>query len=329
MTSRPPNVLPVDEQSLLSDAQQRRRTRLKAILENGLPPFPKTVMELTAALSGPSADIKKAGKLIRTDPSLSAQVLRLCNSPMFGLRSRVISIEQATMLVGMERLRSIAMACSVVSYSGYGLPADQVTSFWEHSFLAGMLSEHLAKQTEYCEKEQAYIAGLLHDIGQIPQWMLAVEERAKQKTAPDDNWIDNVSVERDHFGMDHCEIGRSMAVTWNFMPSFIDVLGHHHDPEDAQHDPNLVQIIATIEHFLLSKIEAENLAPENLAPKTDPQAAEDEAQSEYSKSQFAEIDLPVFANIDPPTLIMTLETEYARLLPLVKAGLITTIGGSR
>jgi HD-like signal output (HDOD) protein len=285
-------------------------------------------MELTAVLSGPSADIKKAGKLIRTDPSLSAQVLRLCNSPMFGLRSRVISIEQATMLVGMERLRSIAMACSLVSYSGYGLPADQVTNFWEHSFLAGMLSEHLAKQTEYCEKEQAYIAGLLHDIGQIPQWMLAVEERAKQKNAADDDWIDNISIERDHFGMDHCEIGRSMALTWNFMPSFIDVLGHHHEPEDAQHDPNLVQIIATIEHFLLHKVEAENAAAENLAAQNASHPAEGESQREDSKTEFAQIELPVFANIDPPTLVTTLETEYERLLPLVRAGLITTVGGT-
>ena len=172
---------------------------------------------------------------------------------MFGLRTRVISIEQATILIGTERLRSLAMTCSLVDYSGHGLPRDQVMNFWQHSFLAALLSEYLAKLTDYCEKEQAYIAGLLHDIGQLPQWMLAVEERAERKTMPPIDWPDNTLVERDHFGMDHCKIGSCMAVTWNFMPSFIDVLSYHHDPREAQHDPSLVEIIATIEHFLLTR----------------------------------------------------------------------------
>jgi hypothetical protein len=81
-------------------AQQFRKDRLLLIVEKGLPPFPAIVLELTKILSGPDPDIKKAGRLIRSDPSLSSQLLRLCNSPLFGLRSRVISIEQAAVLVG-------------------------------------------------------------------------------------------------------------------------------------------------------------------------------------------------------------------------------------
>lgn len=65
--------------------------------------------------------MKKAAKLIRTDPSLSAQVLRMCNSPMFGLRSRVIGIEQAANLLGADRLRTIALTTSLVDFAGQGL----------------------------------------------------------------------------------------------------------------------------------------------------------------------------------------------------------------
>ena len=314
-----PRVEPAS--SLTLEAQQRRKTRLTAIVNQGLPPFPNTVLELTSVLSSPSVDVKKAGKLIRTDPSLSAQVLRLCNSPMFGLRSRVISIEQATILLGTERLRSLALTCSLVDYSGFGLPREQVTNFWQHSFLAALLSERLAKAIEYSEKEQAYIAGLLHDIGQVPQWMLAVEERTIYKTAPPVNWTDNTSIERDHFGMDHCELGSSMAVSWNFMPSFIDVLGYHHAPEEAQHDPNLVEIVATIEHYLHTKTPA---APAHYAegPQTqgDPQGMEVQIVAPEGRATRP------LSRIEREGVVEMLDKEYERLLPLVQLGLTTTIG---
>jgi HD-like signal output (HDOD) protein len=149
----PAVALPVDSPSLALNEQGRRQRRLLEILNEGLPPFPHTLLELTAILSSPSADVKKAAKLIRTDPSLSAQVLRMCNSPLFGLRSRVISIEQASTLLGADRLRTLALTTSMVDFAGHGLPREQVTSFWHHSFLAALLSEHLAKRREYREKE--------------------------------------------------------------------------------------------------------------------------------------------------------------------------------
>jgi HD-like signal output (HDOD) protein len=317
-----PSDTRVDTASGLTlEAQQRRKTRLTAIVNQGLPPFPNTVLELTSVLSSPNVDVKKAGKLIRTDPSLSAQVLRMCNSPMFGLRSRVISIEQATILLGTERLRSLALTCSLVDYAGFGLPRDQVTSFWRHSFLAALLSERLAKAIEYSEKEQAYIAGLLHDIGQVPQWMLAVEEKTIYKTAPPANWADNTSIERDHFGMDHCAIGSSMALSWNFMPSFIDVLGYHHEPEEAQHDPNLVEIVATIEKYLLTKTpDVPALAPDGPRTQKDSLALEVQIVTPEGRETRS------LRRTEQQGVVEMLDREYDRLLPLVQLGLTTTIG---
>jgi putative nucleotidyltransferase with HDIG domain len=309
---------PADSPSLMQNEQLRRKKRLMEIIEHGLPPFPHTVVELTAVLSSPSADVRKAAKLIRTDPSLSAHVLRLCNSPLFALRSRVIGIEQAAALLGTDRLRSIAMTGSLVDFAECGLPKDQVNAFWKHSFLAALLSEHLAKYRAYPEKEQAYIAGLLHDIGQVPHWMLAAEEKAKKQAAPPENWPDNTSIERDHFGMDHCEIGSRMARSWNFMPSFIDVLVSHHEPEQAQHDPYLVQIIAAVEHFLLAKAEASPADGDTLPSPDQPQQRE--ASPEATWQPFADADWHVISE--------HLENEYHRLLPLVERGVASVTGGA-
>jgi HD-like signal output (HDOD) protein len=300
--------------------QQRRRNRLKDIIDHGLPPFPNAILELTAILSGASVDVKKASKVIRTDPSLSAQVLRLCNSPLYGLRSRVISIEQATILLGTERLRSLAMTCSLVNYSGGGLPRNQAMNFWQHSFLAALLSEFLAKRNEYFESEQAYIAGLLHDIGQLPQWMLLSEEKAQPKTMLPESWSDDIPVERNHFGMDHSEIGSCMAVSWNLMPSFIDVLGNHHDPDAAKHDPNLVGIIGTVEHYLLTKAKPADVSQT-------PQQANQQAGA-TSVDEISESNRRIFVESHSSAVLEALDQEYERLIPLVESGLKFTVGST-
>src|SRR5215813_7518099 len=117
----------------------RRKQRLVGILGQDLPTLPNYVLDLNALLSSPSVDLKKVSNVIRTDPSLSAQVLRLCNSALFSLRRRVLSIEQAAVLLGTERLRTLVLTCSVMQFAGKKVPQEQLTPFWQHSFLTALL----------------------------------------------------------------------------------------------------------------------------------------------------------------------------------------------
>jgi len=313
---------PVDLPSLILKERSRRQKRLLEIIDGGLPPFSHTALELTSILSGPSADVKKAAKLIRTDPSLSARVLRMCNSSLFSLRSRVISIEQAASLLGTDRLRTLTLTTSMVSFAGTGLPPEQAMSFWKHNFLAAMLSEHLAKRTEYPETEQAYIAGLIHDIGQVALWILAREEKAKKKTAPPENWFDNTSVECDYFGIDHCDVGSTMACNWNFMPSFVDVLINHHQPEQAHHDPYLVKIVGAVEHFLITRTEAEPTQGKVPEPPTDQHAPG------ITASEFAERSRQPYDDSEWQGIVQDLDIEYNRLLPVVEGGITSVLAGT-
>jgi len=298
------------------EQQERRKKRLMAILGQGLPTLPNYVLDLNALLSAATVDLKKVGNVIRTDPSLSAQVLRLCNSALFGLRRRVLSIEQAAILLGTERLRTLVLTCSVMQFAGKRLPVSQLLPFWQHSFLCALLSERIARQVDYFEKEQAYLGGLLHDIGQLPLWILVVEEGAKQRTLPPPSWQDNVAVERDYFGMDHCKVGRWMAVAWNFMPSFIDVFEHHHSPDRAEHDPYLVGIVASADQFLMTQVELPPANPEDLSQPQDPLPPH-----ELEEPSFIQNCLPLLAEADRQSVLDMLQTEYIHLLPLVQLGL--------
>jgi putative nucleotidyltransferase with HDIG domain len=207
----------------------------------------------------------------------------------------------------------------MVDLAGGGLPREQSKRFWQHSFFAALLSEHLAKRTGYSESEQAYIAGLLHDIGQVPQWMLVSEEKFLANAPPPRTWFDNPPAERDYFGLDHCRLGGEIATSWNLMPSFIDVLSNHHDSEQAEHDPYLTRIVGAVEHFLLTRVQDESGEDKVREPSSGKQAAESDSShlgvrssSGYDDSEWQEI-------------AKDLEVEYERLLPVVASGLTSVI----
>jgi putative nucleotidyltransferase with HDIG domain len=305
------------------EQQERRKKRLMAILGQGLPTLPNYVLDLNALLSASTVDLKKVGNVIRTDPSLSAQVLRLCNSALFGLRRRVLSIEQAAILLGTERLRTLVLTCSVMQFAGKRLPVSQLLPFWQHSFLCALLSERIARQIDYFEKEQAYLGGLLHDIGQLPLWILVVEEESKQRLLPPPSWQDNLPVERDYFGMDHCKVGRWMAVAWNFMPSFIDVFEHHHSTDRAEHDPYLVGIVAAADQFLMTQVELPQANPEDVS-----QPPEVSPPHEQEEPSFIQNCLPLLAAAERQSVMDILQTEYIHLLPLVQLGLANATSGA-
>jgi HD-like signal output (HDOD) protein len=314
------------------ELQERRKKRLMALLSKGLPTLPSYLLDLNVLLGSPAVDLKKAGKVIRTDPSLSAQVLRLCNSALFGLRRRVLSIEQASVFLGTERLRTLVLTCAVMQFSGKHVPAKPLMAFWQHSFLTALLSERVARVVDYPEREQAYLGGLLHDIGQLPLWMLVMEEQAKQRPLPPENWPDNLVLEREYFGMDHGKVGRWMAVAWNFMPSFLDVFEHHHDLENAQHDPYVVAIVSAADQFLQTQtvpdveVGTEGEVPEppeQLSAGGEPQFLPGEGEGPAFLSKC----FPSLSLEQRMAILESMQTEYIHVLPLVQLSIAATTPG--
>ena len=198
------------------EARQNRKMMLMAALSEGLPTLPAYVFELNSLLLANRVNLKRVGEIIRTDPSLTAQVLRLCNSAFLSLRSRVNTIEHAMALVGTERLRTMVLTCSLVEYVGRRVASADIQSFWQHSFLTAALGERLARGISYFQPEQAYLSGLLHDIGVLPLLMLTSGEPQRAGNMAICDWGESMELERQHFGTDHCEVGSWIAVSWNF-----------------------------------------------------------------------------------------------------------------
>ena len=226
------------------EKEQSQEARVRALLVDGIPTLPAYVFELSGLLSTVPVDLRRVCEVIRTDPSLAAQVLRLCNSAMWGLRGRVSNIEHAVVLLGTERLRTMVLTCSVVQCVGNYLSPTDLQSFWHHSLLTATLSERSALCLHYSEVEQAYLAGLLHDLGVLPLLTLALPAKGPKFAPSAVMWGESVDSERQVFGVDHCVVGKCIGLSWNFSPETIDVLECHHRPEEARRDRVLVEIVA-------------------------------------------------------------------------------------
>jgi HD-like signal output (HDOD) protein len=225
------------------EKEQSQEARVRALLAEGIPTLPAYIFELSSLLSCVPVDLRRVCRVIRTDPSLAAQVIRLCNSAMLGLRGRVSHIEHAVILLGTERLRTLVLTCSLVQHMGNLLSSADLQSFWQHSLLAATLSERCAFCLRYLETEQAYLAGLLHDLGVLPLLLLAAGSRDPKLAPGSIAWGESIELERQHSGVDHCLVGKCIGLSWNFAPQIIEVLEFHHRPQDARYDRTLVEIV--------------------------------------------------------------------------------------
>jgi HD-like signal output (HDOD) protein len=225
------------------EKEQSQEARVRALLVDGIPTLPAYVFELSSLLSAVPVDLRRVCRVIRTDPSLAAQVIRLCNSALLGLRGRVSNIEHAVILLGTERLRTLVLTCSLVQWVGNFLSPTELQSFWQHSLLTATLSERSAFCLRYSEAEQAYLAGLLHDLGVLPLLVLALRPKGPKLAPGAILWGESVELEQQQFGVDHCVVGKCIGISWNFAPEIIEVLEHHHRPQEARQDVVLVEIV--------------------------------------------------------------------------------------
>jgi HD-like signal output (HDOD) protein len=231
------------------DTSEDRRTKVLSLLSEGLPTLPTYVFELNGLLSAVPVNLKRVGAVIRTDPSLSAQVIRLCNSALFNLREKVMSIEHAVIILGTERLRTLVLTCSLVEYAGSRLPPEEVQSFWQHSFVTAILAEKIARWSKYGKPEQAYLGGLLHDVGILPLLTLLAKSEESGSAPRRESWGETPESEKEIFGVDHCTVGRWIGVSWNFPAPIVDVFEYHHDPSQSLQDALLVGFVAAADQY--------------------------------------------------------------------------------
>lgn len=189
--------------------------------------------------------------VIQTDAGITAKVLKLCNSALFGFQREIASLPEAGNLLGVSTLVNLVLtSCAGRYFRDYGAGAAAGRKRWEDSVSSALASSLLAGLCEV-NKPRAYTAGLLMNVGHLVLDRFAPEthEQLQQEL---DSGATRLEAERTVLGMDHAELGARLAERWLFPELLVDAIRHHHTPDEAEHDPALASVAHLGELFTSS-----------------------------------------------------------------------------
>lgn len=190
---------------------------------------------LNETINHPRSSIDDISRIITEDQGLTARLLRLANSPMFGCYARVDSITKAVTIIGTQQLRDLALAASVMGVFK-DIPEDllNMTSFWRHCIACGIIARGLAVYRRESNVERLFVAGMLHDVGQVVLAAARPEVIRKLLEAQRDTGLFYLDLERERLGFDHAELGGALLKNWKIPPSIGEPVACHHNPGSAE-----------------------------------------------------------------------------------------------
>jgi HD-like signal output (HDOD) protein len=227
--------------------QDHCRSHLASIVSEGLKPLPPCVFELDVLLNEPVIDLEKVIAVLDSDPEFARRVLQLSNAILSRSNASAQTIADAVVLLEPNQFQAVALLCAVTEFGERESRDRNAEELWPHSVQIAILSEEIAAQSNYPVRGTAFVAGLLHDIGFLPLLIVAREQEKTFEELASIEWREKIELERELFGLDHCQVGRWMAKSWQFSPSLTDAVLHHHDPDRAEIDSHLAEIVFAAE----------------------------------------------------------------------------------
>jgi putative nucleotidyltransferase with HDIG domain len=209
-----------------------------------LPPFPQIATRVLQLVSKDVSSLPELSTLIASDQAFSSEVLTIVNSPLYPLHAPVTSILQAIATLGFDRLRGLAVTVGVRAYLGGAMTNPALRAVWRHSLACALLAEEYAA-VGLVNKETAYTAGIMHDIGRVALAAIRPEEYAEFLQSVQEDAVGALSREKELFEFNHCELGRRLVLDWRLPSQFMDVTAHHHRAEESVEKLDLLGAICS------------------------------------------------------------------------------------
>ena len=213
--------------------------------------LPKIYFQLQEALNDPDKTFQDIGDIISYDPALTARLLKIVNSPFFGFPSEIETISHAISIIGMNQLTDLALATLVI-YQFRGIPNSlfNMHKFWQHSMACGVAARSIAEFRGEKNVERFYLAGILHDIGQL---VILKKEPALARDAffRSTEQQENIyQSERELMGFDHADVGGELLKAWELPPRLVEAVAFHHQPQAAKRYPFEAAVIHTSDYIV-------------------------------------------------------------------------------
>ncbi|QGY41410.1 HDOD domain-containing protein [Pseudodesulfovibrio cashew] len=194
-----------------------------------LPTLPHVLDEVTSLIENPETSSEAIAKVISTDQVLSAKVLKMVNSPIYGFPGRISSIQHALVLLGFNVIRGI-----IISTSVFDMMVQAMKGLWEHSLGCATACNIIARRAGFEDPEEYAVAGLLHDLGkvvtavQLPELHQRISETVQAKE------LTYFQAEKDVLGFGHDRINAWLARHWGLPPNIREAMARHHAPQLAE-----------------------------------------------------------------------------------------------
>lgn len=230
-----------------------------------LPPFPVVAQRALTLVNQPEISIEELVEVVKFDPGITANILRISNSAYFGLRREIHSLHQALLLLGTQELLKIIIASGATRLFANGTPGyfQETHGLWRHSISCALMADLLARELAATERTTAFTAGLLHDIGKIVLSLYVEQKFSQIMAVVEKRGIPFQQAEKLVLGISHAEVGGEMARIWDFPDRLRLVIHYHHldRPEAFADDMVLLVYLAD----LLVMMFGQDLGNEGLA----------------------------------------------------------------
>ena len=200
-----------------------------------VPSMPSVVVKLKQYLSDPDVSFDELAKVIEFDPGLTANLLQLANSAYFGWSGKIKTVKEAITRLGTNRIFQMVLCMSVAPLvrkpvKGYDMESDDL---WKHSIATAICAEQLAVSLGLSNSEEAFTAGLLHDMGKILLGTFVEVDDEPIKNLVATEGLSFNEAERQVLGIDHAEAAAELLKYWNLPENVVAAARWHHNPEEA------------------------------------------------------------------------------------------------
>jgi len=227
--------------------------------------LPQLYERLNLVINHPRSSAADITRIISEDAGLSSCILKLANSPMFGYHTKIDSISNAVTIIGTKQLRDMALAISVIRvFRGIPEALINMTSFWQHSITIAIVARILATYRREANVERFFVAGILHDVGQLILCTRAPELVQEMIAASRKSGEPHFAIQRSMLGFDHGEVGGELLKLWRIPDIISEPVACHHAPGRAEHHPmesSLMHVADVIGHAMQVGFSGELFVP--------------------------------------------------------------------
>jgi HD-like signal output (HDOD) protein len=243
----------------MEDLRTERKGHILAV--KSLPTLPDALDEVTRLVEDPSSSTEQIAKAISRDQVLSAKVLKMVNSPIYGFPGRIGSIQHALVLLGFNVIRGI-----IISTSVFDIMTTSMAGLWEHSQGCAMAAANVARAAGFKDPEEYAVAGLLHDIGKVLAAVQLPDLKAEADELVENEDIRYLEAEQRVFGFGHDRINMWLADYWNLPLRLKEALILHHRPHSPHaHYPDMPRVVHVAD-FLTRLFEVGHGGDDQVSP---------------------------------------------------------------